>query len=65
MATGEVTDQCSDHSDEDVMDYHHDSDRSSWSSPVSSPLTDFCEFISSPNWLYPTARFFGHALYGK
>ena len=28
-------------------------------------LTSFCEYISSPNWLYPTARFFGHALYGK
>ena len=29
------------------------------------PLTAFCEFLSSPNWLYPTARFFGHTLYGN
>ena len=30
-----------------------------------SPLTAFCDFMSSPNWLYPTTRFFGHALYGN
>ena len=65
MATGEATGQRSDHSDEDVMDFHRDSDQSSRFSPASSPLMDFCEFISSPNWLYPTARFFGHALYGS
>jgi len=35
-------------------------------SPSEQPLfAAFCEFISSSNWLYPTARFFGHALYGE
>ena len=60
-----ATSQRDDHSSKDFTASHKRDHKPAEHYLSPSPLTAFCEFMSSPNWLYPTARFFGHALYGN